>query len=127
MTPIISLDCEMVKCGEESVLARISIVNYNGQVLFDEYIRPTQYISKEYNIISISELFDMGERDNEEQHSLSEDIWLVRRDSKKNYAKQSNRRPFFVEWLHRYALLTYNQSDQGPLQNQVSQWGTQGS
>jgi hypothetical protein len=64
----------MVKCGEESVLARISIVNYNGQVLFDEYIRPKQYISKEYNIISISELFDMGEWDNEEQHSLSEDI-----------------------------------------------------
>ncbi len=30
MTPIVSLDCEMVKCGEKSVLARISIVNYNG-------------------------------------------------------------------------------------------------
>lgn len=45
ITPVVSLDCEMVKCGDESELARISIINYNGHVLMDEYVRPKKYIT----------------------------------------------------------------------------------
>lgn len=36
-----AVDCEMVeidRCADG--LARVSIVNYNGQVLYDEYVRP---------------------------------------------------------------------------------------
>ena len=40
-TPIVALDCEMVevdRCADG--LARVSIVNYNGHVLYDEFVRP---------------------------------------------------------------------------------------
>jgi RNA exonuclease 4 len=40
-TPIIALDCEMVVCSDsQKHLARLSIVNYNRQTLFDEFIKP---------------------------------------------------------------------------------------
>jgi RNA exonuclease 4 len=40
-TPVIALDCEMVEInGCSDGLARISVVNYNGHVLMDEYVRP---------------------------------------------------------------------------------------
>ena len=45
-TPIVALDCEMVEVsGNENALARISIVNYNGHVLLDQYIKPDNYIT----------------------------------------------------------------------------------
>ena len=40
-TPFVALDCEMVEIdGFEDGLARVSIVNYNGHVLLDEYVKP---------------------------------------------------------------------------------------
>lgn len=44
---MVAIDCEMVGTGPKgrvSSLARCSIVNYNGDVLYDEYIRPPCYI-----------------------------------------------------------------------------------
>lgn len=40
-TPIVALDCEFV-IGENGLkeLARVSIVNYNRHILFDEIIKP---------------------------------------------------------------------------------------
>lgn len=41
LTPIVALDCEMVEVDHVSDgLARVSIVNYNGHVLFDTFVRP---------------------------------------------------------------------------------------
>ena len=41
-TPILALDCEMVICEDnQRHLARLSIVNFNRHVIFDEYIKPT--------------------------------------------------------------------------------------
>jgi RNA exonuclease 4 len=41
LTPIVALDCEMVEVDDHSDgLARVSIVNYNGQVLLDTFVRP---------------------------------------------------------------------------------------
>jgi RNA exonuclease 4 len=40
-TPIIALDCEMVICTDgQKHLARVTIINYNRHVLFDEHIKP---------------------------------------------------------------------------------------
>eukprot|EP00347_Sterkiella_histriomuscorum_P019580 403341087 len=40
-TPLVSIDCEMVEVDKFSEgLARVSIVNYNGHVLYDQYVRP---------------------------------------------------------------------------------------
>ena len=44
----IALDCEMVGIGpdgEESALARVSIVNFHGHVLMDEYVRPKERVT----------------------------------------------------------------------------------
>ncbi|KAI9136481.1 ribonuclease H-like domain-containing protein [Paraphysoderma sedebokerense] len=44
----VALDCEMVGVGESgrySALARVSIVNFHGQVLFDSYVRPQETIT----------------------------------------------------------------------------------
>ena len=44
-TPIVAIDCEMVLCeGNVLKLGRCSIVNYNGHVLFDEYVKPDEKI-----------------------------------------------------------------------------------
>lgn len=42
------MDCEMVGVGPdgiESALARVSIVNYSGGVVLDEYVRPQEPIT----------------------------------------------------------------------------------
>jgi RNA exonuclease 4 len=48
LTPCVALDCEMVGVGadgERSVLARVTIVNYHGQVLYDKYVRPRELVT----------------------------------------------------------------------------------
>lgn len=45
---IVAMDCEMVGVGlsgDRSVLARCSIVDYNGQVLYDEIVRPNELVT----------------------------------------------------------------------------------
>jgi RNA exonuclease 4 len=42
-----AIDCEMVGVGPEgltSALARVSLVNFHGQVIFDKYVRPVERI-----------------------------------------------------------------------------------
>ncbi|XP_059159294.1 uncharacterized protein LOC131943286 [Physella acuta] len=44
----VAIDCEMVGTGlngRHSVLARCSVVDYNGKVLYDQYIRPEETIT----------------------------------------------------------------------------------
>lgn len=43
----LAIDCEMVGVGPlgvTSVLARVSIVNYHGQVVLDEYVHPQEHV-----------------------------------------------------------------------------------
>lgn len=43
----LAIDCEMVGVGPEgaeSALARVSLVNYHGQVIMDKYVRPVERI-----------------------------------------------------------------------------------
>jgi RNA exonuclease 4 len=45
-TPIVSVDCEMVGVNKtQDALARVSIVNYNGHVLYDKYVRPEDSVT----------------------------------------------------------------------------------
>ncbi|KAL2814064.1 hypothetical protein BDW59DRAFT_176576 [Aspergillus cavernicola] len=45
----IAIDCEMVGVGpnpdDDSALARISIVNYNGEQIYDSYVRPKEMVT----------------------------------------------------------------------------------
>lgn len=41
------MDCEMVGVGmngEDSILARVSIVNQYGKVLYDKFVKPTEEV-----------------------------------------------------------------------------------
>lgn len=41
----LAIDCEMVGVGinaSESSLARVSVVNYHGEVIMDEYVKPRE-------------------------------------------------------------------------------------
>ena len=42
----------MVQCTDSNEIARISIVNYNGNVLFDEYIKPKKKITNYLSWVS---------------------------------------------------------------------------
>ncbi|KAM7003222.1 apoptosis-enhancing nuclease [Tautogolabrus adspersus] len=47
-TPVVALDCEMVGTGPGgccSELARCSILDYHGNVLYDKYVRPSQPVT----------------------------------------------------------------------------------
>jgi len=44
----VAIDCEMVGCGlygSQSMLARVTIVDWNSQILFDTYVKPTNEVT----------------------------------------------------------------------------------
>lgn len=46
-TKVVAMDCEMVGVGmngEDSILARVSIVNQYGKVLYDKFVKPTEEV-----------------------------------------------------------------------------------
>lgn len=48
LTRALAMDCEMVGVGpkgEESVVARVSIVNQYGKCVYDKYVKPTQPVT----------------------------------------------------------------------------------
>ncbi|KAM3911551.1 RNA exonuclease 4 [Leptodactylus fuscus] len=48
LTRIVAMDCEMVGVGtdgEESILARVSIVNQFGKCIYDKFVKPTERVT----------------------------------------------------------------------------------
>uniref|UniRef100_A0A8C5KKJ1 RNA exonuclease 4 n=1 Tax=Jaculus jaculus TaxID=51337 RepID=A0A8C5KKJ1_JACJA len=48
LTKALALDCEMVGVGpkgEESIAARVSIVNQYGKCVYDKYVKPTEHVT----------------------------------------------------------------------------------
>ncbi|XP_069465455.1 RNA exonuclease 4 isoform X2 [Ambystoma mexicanum] len=48
LTKAVAMDCEMVGVGpegEDSIVARVSIVNYFGKCIYDKYVRPTEKVT----------------------------------------------------------------------------------
>ena len=48
VTRAIAMDCEMVGVGlkgEESILARVSIVNHFGHCVYDKYVKPREKVT----------------------------------------------------------------------------------
>lgn len=46
-TKVVAMDCEMVGVGmngKDSILARVSLVNHFGKVLYDKYVKPTEEV-----------------------------------------------------------------------------------
>lgn len=47
-----AIDCEMVESNRKSMLARVSIVDQNGSVVLDEYVKPTGPITDYREFVS---------------------------------------------------------------------------
>ena len=48
LTKALAMDCEMVGVGpkgEESIVARVSLVNQHGRCVYDKYVKPTQPVT----------------------------------------------------------------------------------
>ncbi|XP_067397963.1 RNA exonuclease 4 [Emydura macquarii macquarii] len=48
LTKTVAMDCEMVGVGpqgEDSILARVSIVNHFGKCIYDKYVKPTEKVT----------------------------------------------------------------------------------
>ncbi|CAN9509095.1 unnamed protein product [Ophioblennius macclurei] len=48
ITKVVAIDCEMVGVGpdgEESILARVSLVNQFGKCIYDKYVKPTEKVT----------------------------------------------------------------------------------
>ncbi|XP_054624552.1 RNA exonuclease 4 isoform X2 [Dunckerocampus dactyliophorus] len=48
LTKVVAIDCEMVGVGpdgEDSILARVSVVNHYGKCLYDKYVKPTEEVT----------------------------------------------------------------------------------
>lgn len=48
LTRVVAIDCEMVGVGpdgEDSILARASLVNQFGKCIYDKYVKPTERVT----------------------------------------------------------------------------------
>lgn len=48
LTRVVAIDCEMVGVGpdgEDSILARVSLVNQFGKCIYDKYVKPTERVT----------------------------------------------------------------------------------
>lgn len=48
LTRVVAIDCEMVGVGpdgEDSILARVSLVNQFGKCIYDKYVKPTEKVT----------------------------------------------------------------------------------
>lgn len=48
LTRAVAIDCEMVGVGpdgEDSILARVSLVNHFGKCIYDKYVKPTEKVT----------------------------------------------------------------------------------
>ena len=48
LTRAVAIDCEMVGVGpdgEHSILARVSIVNHFGKLIYDRFVKPTEEVT----------------------------------------------------------------------------------
>lgn len=48
ITKVVAIDCEMVGVGpdgEDSILARVSLVNQFGKCIYDKFVKPTERVT----------------------------------------------------------------------------------
>lgn len=48
LTKAVAMDCEMVGVGpdgEDSIVARVSLVNQFGKCIYDKYVKPTEKVT----------------------------------------------------------------------------------
>lgn len=54
-TQVLALDCERILTASGERLARVSIVNYYGNIVFDTLVKPTDFHEQPYEVIDYRE------------------------------------------------------------------------
>ncbi|KAJ3608011.1 hypothetical protein NHX12_025061 [Muraenolepis orangiensis] len=75
LTRAVAMDCEMVGVGpggEDSVLARVSIVNHFGKLIYDRFVRPSEEVTDYRTAVSGVRPEDV--RDGEEMKTVQKEV-----------------------------------------------------
>ena len=118
--PVLAIDCEMVgvgRNGKESILARVSILDYYGKVLIDEYVKPTEEVTDYRTEITgiTPEKIENGRRFKNAQslvrliinncvlvgHDIKHDLEVLKIDHPKHKIRDTQQFPKFQECLQR--------------------------
>merc|ERR1719321_1431465 len=54
-TQVLALDCERVLTDKGEMLARVSVVNFYGNIVFDTLVKPCRYHSEQPNVVDYRE------------------------------------------------------------------------
>ncbi|XP_051925413.1 RNA exonuclease 4 isoform X2 [Hippocampus zosterae] len=74
LTRVVAMDCEMVGVGphgEDSILARVSLVNHFGKCIYDKYVKPSEFVTDYRTAVSGIRPKDIAE---------GEDVATVRKE-----------------------------------------------
>ncbi|XP_019739097.1 RNA exonuclease 4 isoform X2 [Hippocampus comes] len=74
LTRVVAIDCEMVGVGphgEDSILARVSLVNHFGKCIYDKYVKPSEHVTDYRTAVSGIRPTDIAE---------GEDVATVRKE-----------------------------------------------
>lgn len=75
LTRAVAIDCEMVGVGpdgEDSILARVSIVNQFGKCIYDKYVKPTEEVTDYRTAVSGIRPEDI--KDGEDIHTVQREV-----------------------------------------------------
>lgn len=76
----LAMDCEMVGVGAhgtKSMLARVTIVNWNGEMVYDQFIRPTEPVTDYRTFVSGITAADLEESENDDADSTTTTTTVV--------------------------------------------------
>lgn len=95
MTPCLALDCEFVgigKDGADNALARVSLVNFHGGVVYDKYVKPSEPVTDYRTAVS-------GIRP---QHIHTKEAVTFKQVTKKGQTQKrrwGRKKVFFLAWI----------------------------
>ncbi|XP_035001245.1 RNA exonuclease 4 [Hippoglossus stenolepis] len=75
LTRAVAIDCEMVGVGldgEDSILARVSLVNHFGKCIYDKYVKPTEKVTDYRTAVSGIRPNDI--KDGEDVHTVQKEV-----------------------------------------------------
>lgn len=80
LTRAVAIDCEMVGVGpdgEDSILARVSLVNHFGKCIYDKYVKPTEKVTDYRTAVSGIRPEDIKDGASQKQPEKTQRRWIT--------------------------------------------------
>lgn len=78
LTRYVAVDCEMLNCGKELHLGRVTMVNESGEIILDKYVRPAKPVTNFQTHVSGLTAAHLAIA--EEQDSVSDELYELLSD-----------------------------------------------